>query len=255
MNKIIAFIRGLNFTTILIAIAVILAILLFRQCDRSSKLKSDLTYEKTKNSQNLTAMNEVIKIVTTQNGEIEASKAAYIGSVEELKQYNMSLYNQLKDQKGMLAGIYSNLSIKLDSIIAKTDKPIQYNDSTYGIRFASNYADSGFRNRINGETKFMIANKKVSPINTIIFSNEMDIDMVYGFRELADRYEVFAVSKSDKVKFNQVEGVFTLKKTETIPVKKNKWGVGPQLGVTYNIANKSISPYVGFGVSYNIIRF
>lgn len=245
----------LKIQTVVTILAVVFACLWLQQCSMSSEMRSELQYEKKKNDQNLAAMKEVLSIVNKQNGDIEASKAAYIGGLDEIKKYNQSMYSKFKDQEGLLAGIYSNLSIKLDSLISKGDKQVQYNDSTYGIKFTTEYSDSSIYNRIDGETKFMVLDKTVKPINTSIYSNSMRIDMTYGFSELDDRYEVFAVVKSKKIKLNELEGVFTLKKNEITPVKKLRWGIGAQLGATYEYGNRRIMPYVGLGLSYNIIRF
>lgn len=245
--------KRMSMQTVIIVAAVIFAFLWFQQCDRNSKLRAELKLEQKKNDQNLAAMNEVIKIVKKQNGDIEASKAAYIGSLADLKQYNEKLYQQLQDQKGLLAGLHADINIKLDSLLSKGDKPVQYNDSTYGIKFNAKYDDMNLHNSISGETKFTVRKKEIIPIHTMIFSNEMKIGITYGFREFKDRYEVFAVSKSDKITFDELEGFYTLKKDGA--QKKLKWGLGPQVGVTYSLGSMKFMPYVGLGLSYNIVRF
>ena len=254
-KKILSLLGKLNLQTILVIAAVVFGLLFLAQCNRSKKLKEEIAYEKLKNDQNLAAMNGILTVVKKQNGDIETSKATYLGSLEEIKQYNSKLYNQLSGQKGLLAGIYSDFTIKLDSIMSHGDSQVQYNDSTYGIKFRVSYNDTNLSSNIDGETKFMVMKKRVEPIYTTIFSNEMKIGITYGFRELDDKYEVFAVSKSDKIKFNELNGVFTLKKPSIEKPKVLKWGVGPSVGVTYSIATKSVAPYVGVGLSYNFIRF
>ena len=254
-NAIKAVFKPQNITMILLVSAVILFFMLLQQCNRTKEVKAALKTEQLMNNQNLAALNEQIKVIKKINGDVETSKATYIGSVDELKKYNAALAAKFQSQQNLLAGIYSDFTIKLDSIISIGDKSKQYNDSTYGITFNAMYDKDDILNNINGETKFNIIKGKPSPINTTIYSNEIKIGITYGFRELKDRYEVFAVSKSDKVKFNELEGVYTLKKPDIVPVKKLKWGVGPCVGVTYGMSQGKIMPYFGVGLSYNLIRF
>lgn len=244
-----------NLTTILVVAGVVFFMLWLQQCNRNKKLRDDIEFEKQKNEQNVAAMTEQIKVIKNLQGEMESSKATYLGSLKEVQKYDSALYERFKHQEGLLAGIYADFSVKLDSLMSHGDKPVQYNDSTYGIQFETVYDKDELYNRILGETKFQMVDRKLHPLNTTIFSNEMRIGISYGFRELKDRYEVFAISKSDKVKFNELEGVFTLKKPEIAPVKKLRWGVGPQIGVTWSFSKMQVMPYFGIGVHYSVIRF
>ena len=249
------FFGNVNITTVMIAAAVVFCMLWLQQCNRARQLKSDLSLEKQKSDQNVAAMTEQINVVKKLSGDIESSKASYIGSLADIRKYDSALYLKFKDQQNLLAGIYSDFSVKLDSLISKGDTQHQYNDSTYGIRFNAQYNDTNLYNNITGETKFGLSKGKVSPMYTTIFSNDMRINMSYCFRELKDRNEVFAISRSDKIKFNELNGVFTLKKTSAEPVKNLKWILGPQLGITYSLTKKAFMPYVGIGISYKVITF
>lgn len=244
-----------NLTVVFFVASVILFLLFMRQCDASRSLKDQLEFEKFKSEQNLAALNEHITVIKNLQGEMEASKATYVGSLDEIKKYNADLVARFESQKNLLAGIYSKVGVVLDSIVSMGDKPFQYNDSTYGIKFTTVYDKDEIFNRINGETKFVISGGKPSPLNTYIYSNEMRIGITYGFRDKGDRWEVFALSKSDKVTFDELEGVLTLSKGPSAPQKKLKWGIGPQVGATYDFGDGKIMPYVGLGLSYNIVRF
>ncbi len=244
-----------NMATILVVAGVVFFLLWLQQCNRNGKLRDELEFEKEKSAQNVAAMTEQIKVIKNLQGEMESSKAAYIGKLSEIQKYDSALYERFKRQEGLLAGIYADFSVKLDSLMSKDDNVVSYSDSTYGIQFETVYDKDELFNRITGETKFQLVQCKPNPLNTTIFSNEMRIGISYGFRELKDRYEVFAISKSDKVKFNELEGVFTLKKPEIAPVKKLRWGVGPQVGVTFSISQMKVMPYFGVGLHYSLIRF
>jgi hypothetical protein len=244
-----------NMSLVLLVLVGVFVFVFLQQCDARRRLKEDLEFERRKSDQNLAAMNEQIKVIKNLSGEIEASKATYVGSIEEIKKYNAELAARFESQKNLLAGIYSKVSIVLDSIVSIGDKPYQYNDSTYGIKFTTIYDKDEIFNRIEGETKFTIIGGKPNALNTSIYSNEMRIGITYGFRDLGDRYEVFALSKSGKVKFDELEGVLTLSKGASAPQKKLRWGIGPQFGVTYGVGQGKFMPYVGLGLSYNVVRF
>jgi len=69
-----------------------------------------------------------------------------------------------------------------------------------------------------------------------------------------DNYITAEVSGSVQGEVKSMALNYTLKarKVET-KIKKKKFGIGMQLGITY--MNAEITPYVGLGVSYNLIRF
>lgn len=237
------------------AVFVTLVVLLAQQCGRSKELSKLLEFERVKNEQNLAAMNEQVKYIRKFNGDFESSKASYIGELEEVRKYNEMLYGMFKDQENLLAGIYSSMTVKLDSLLSKGDDLTDYGDSTYGISFTTLYDEDNLFNKITGETKFLLSEGGPVPLGTNIFTNEMRIGIGYGFREKDDRYEVFAVSKSGNVKFDELDGVFVLKKENALPQKKLRWGIGPSAGATYMFGQSKLSPYIGFGVSYHLIRF
>ena len=257
VESVLGFFRKLKLTTVVTLLAVAFCILWLQQCESKKSLSQELALEKQKNDQNLSSMTEGIKVIKKLNGDFEASKASYMGSLEEIKKYNASLYDRFNDQKGLLAGIYSNLSIRLDSLISRGDTLVRYTDSTYGISFYTNYEEKDLRNEIYGITQVKLLKNDVIPMSTVITSNEMQIGISYGFRNLKDRYEIFAISKSPNVKFNELEGMLTINKDDMVatPAKKLKWGLGFHVGVTYSITQKAPIPYVGAGLSYNIINF
>lgn len=238
-----------------VAVVVALVVLLSQQCARNSELSKMLEFERLKNEQNLAALNEQVKVIRKLNGDFESSKASYIGELREVQKYNAMLYDMFKDQEDLLAGIYSSVNVKLDSLLSKGDDVTDYGDSTYGISFATLYDEDNLYNKITGETKFLLSGAGPVPLGTSIFSNEMRIGIGYGFRETDDRYEVFAISKSGNVKFDELDGVFVIKKEDTVPQRKLRWGVGPSVGATYLFGQSKVSPYVGIGVSYHLFRF
>ena len=241
--------------TVAVIAAVVLLALFASQCNRNAELSRMLEFERVKNDQNLVAMNEQVKAIRKLNGDFESSKASYIGELEDVRKYNEMLYDMFKDQEDLLAGIYSSMTVKLDSLLSQGDDVTDYGDSTYGISFATLYDEDNLFNKITGETKFIMSDMGPVPLGTNIFTNEMRIGIGYGFRETNDRYEVFAVSKSGNVKFDELDGVFVLNKESAEQAKKLRWGIGPSVGVTYLFGQSKASPYIGFGLSYHFARF
>lgn len=255
ISTILGFFKGINFTTLAVAAAGIMTFISISQCNRAKTADTALEFEKQKNAQNIAAMTEDIKVIKTSAGEIESSKAAYIASVEELKKMNSELANRLSGVQGLISGIYADMTIKLDTLISRNDKVITYDSTMRGIKFETVYDKDSIYNRIIGETKFRLVGTNIFPMHTSIYSNEIRLGITYGFRELDDRYECFAISKSGAIKFNELEGVLTLKKPAIVPVKKKPWGLGIALGPSFDFVNGKPGIAVSVGINYSIWNF
>lgn len=249
-----------NLTAILIAAIAILIFLLAQTCNSKKQLKNELATEKKINEQNIKALTDTLHYVADKIGNIEADKAAFITSIDNLKELNSSLYKIIENVKG---DVISVINSKVKGVIPPMEadnKLIKYDDGvTYGLGFVTEFSEDGLYNKIIGVSDFKAYDNKVFAGKTRIDSNVVQIGLAYGFKENDDTYEVFAKSPSKHVIINELDGALILdKKKGSIicpePVVK-RWGVGPNFNVGYGFTSGKFEPVIGFGVQYNMFRF
>jgi len=248
----------------------VLGVALFQTCSTLKTERAQREFEIKQNAQNLSALKDSITVEFNKKLQAyEYSKDNYLlNEISELKKYNEKLYKDLSKVKGdIIAAINSNASADLSGIEA--DSQLVVYDSTtnnYGIAFKSHYADSGFVQDLEGVSKFFVypileTNKwTIRPTSTIFNKNYTQINLTYGFRELEDKYEVFAVSSSPKVKINNLDGLFVLDKApQKAPEKPKRWGFGPYIGAglntDFNLDNPRFGWSIGVSVHYDIFQW
>ena len=139
--------------------------------------------------------------------------------------------------------------------VAISNVVTKYNDNLYGLKFENHFADGvGFKSDIIGESRFTLNNNSIGPDSTFIRKNSMELTITYGMREVKDQYEVFAISPSKFVTIKDLDGAYIIKKQICPPTKIKHWGIGPQIGFGLTTDLK-FKPYIGVGISYNLIRF
>ena len=185
--------------------------------------------------------------------------------ISDLEKYNKDLYDQIKKIKGdVIAAVNTNAQANLGGISATNDLTV-INPLTnhYGLNFKTNYADKGFEQKLVGTSRFYVSqdvvNNKwiISPDVTVIDTNLTSIKITYGFKQLNDKYHVFAISQSPKVKLTELDGSFFLDKQPTlVPQKPKKWGVGPYFGFGMNTGTNNVMGFsVGVAVHYDLYQF
>lgn len=185
--------------------------------------------------------------------------------ISDLEKYNKDLYDQIKKVKGdVIAAIKTDAQANLGGI--STTNGLTVIDpltNHYGLNFKTEYKDIGFEQKLVGTSRFYVnqdfLNKKwiISPDITVIDTNLTSIKITYGFKELDDKYHIFAISQSPKVQLNELNGSFFLNKQPTVlPQKPKKWGIGPYFGVGMNTGTKNvIGASVGISVHYDFYQF
>ena len=268
MEKILAFIKK-YYPFIFFVIIILLSIFLFQTCSNLKKEKADSAFQSKLYIQNVKAITDSItKSFNTKLNAYEFTKDNLVlNKISDLEQYNKSLSDQLKGIKGdVLSAIQTNVEGNLGGIQGTNN--LEVLDSTsnhYGLKFATNYVDSGFKQQITGVSKFYaIPNndtKKwtITPDATILDTDLTSISVTYGFKDLKDKYEVFAISKSPKVKITDLSGGYFINKQIQAPVKQKKWGIGPYggfgLNTLPNLGNPQFGWSIGFGVHYSILQW
>jgi len=245
----------------LFIILILMSIFLFKTCKNLNEEKLNHKRDITMYENNLTAMNDTIRTYYDKKlDKMISEKTSYlIKSVDDLKKYNESMYNDFKGMKNMVAGIKSDVSIIIPSMRDELGRYlIDKNDSTkFTIPWNFNYADEGLSSKIMGKTQFRILdNKPTLPIISTIDSNIFNIKLRYAVTDENGKYLVKAFSPSKLVKFTEIDGALSLDKAIPEVKKSNSFSFGPYvgLGVNSDISGKQMrfGWSVGVGVSYNI---
>jgi hypothetical protein len=201
---------------ILFAIIVGLSVFLFTSQSNLKREREEREYEKKQEIQNDQAMIDSIRVVFNKKLDAwEYSKDNYLlTKIEDLEKYNKQLSKELEKVKGdVISVINSKVQGNLGGISTSNDGLVilDAKNKHYGLIFKNHYKDSTFEQNLEGMSKFyLIPNEKdktwnVKPDATIFDVNNMTLDITYGFRENNDKYEVFAISKSDKIKINDLK--------------------------------------------------
>lgn len=249
-------------------IMIVLSVFLFQTCSTLRTERAQREFIEKQNAQNMAALKDSLTVTFDKKlkAYVWEKQNFMVNKLEDLEKYNKDLYNELKKVKGdVIAAIDSKVKVEIPAVAAGNELvTVDASKNLYGLNFKKPYKDPGFEQELEGQSRFKASynNNKwlLEPDSTIFTKNSITIDIKYGFRDLKDKYEVFAISPSPIIKFNQLDGVYILDKQPTpMPVKPKRWGFGPYVGAglntDFNLSNPRFGWSMGFSVHYDIFQW
>lgn len=268
MLKIIEFIKK-YYPFLFFVMIIFLSLFWFQTCSTLKHERAEWKAQQVINDQNVHAISD--SIIVEFNKKLRAweySKDNYVVQrLSDLEAYNKDLASQLKKVKGdVLAAIKTQVEADLGDITASNKLAVlDAKSNYYGLRFNTNYNDLGLDQELSGMSKFYVIpddkNKSwyIKPDSTVIDTNKVSIRVTYGFKELDNKYQVFALSQSPKVSLTDLTGGYFIDKQITPINKPKKWGIGPYAGFGLNTAANGNDPRfgwsVGVAVTYDILQW
>lgn len=189
---------------------------------------------------NIRIMNDTIEYYTTKTNNLVATKTIYETDIKHLKYLNDSLYKAIKNMKPTTKVVTATqFSGYIDNSTHDTTYIVKHDTITKGFKHSFNF-DNEYR-LLSGDISYTN-----DSLNMIIDKDIIQFDYTVA---LDKKNRIYITSNNPYVKYNSISGF-------TIPKKRAKrFGIGPQIGVSYNIKDNSISPTIGIGLSYLLIKF
>lgn len=190
--------------------------------------------------------------------ELYVAQNTYIASEKDLRKINEELSNEVKNLKeNPVVVTIIKTEYKVDSINTVTremDVDSLTNISTYNWAFQDDWFD------IDGTSSFNFrTNMGHTYINSIYSNAKLTLDIV----EKPSTKDLQILIKTDNPYFNitAINGAIIspekIKEVSSRIKHRNCWGVGISAGIGTGIYRQNIifTPYVGVGITYNIITF
>ena len=263
IEKIFSFLKNPSTQRNLLLVVLVVLLIFMKQCKHGTDTSIS--------DQNLSALQDSIRVYKNKNGELIYEKNALIVSKNELDRYNKELADQIKNMKdNLLVAIQIKTKIiNDDTIHMKVDqKPSVYNsDSSITYEFAwSNdtvFSSDNYK-KMNGSCSIGVDKQRnVYSKKFVIYKDEIGMSFITGLNETKDKkLLIFIQSQYPGFTPTSIQGALIDPKKSDILKKfflPKKWSVGPTIGygVYLNPKNFSVGSGVIFGVSlnYNLIRF
>lgn len=239
----------INFKTVLLIISLGLCIFLIIQN----------SYLKRVYSNKVRIATDSLEVYKNRVGELYVSQQTYVTTVKDLERLNDELYKEvkkLKDNPLIVTKIVTEF--QHDTLIIPSNE-IVYKDTVY--MYTWNYNDEWCS--IEGNSEFNLTNLNgTTTINKWNSITDLTLDIV---EDKNKELQILIKSSNPYCTIKSIEGAVIspdkIKSINSNIKNKNKWGLGFQLGGgigLYNNGYKNIPvvvPYVGIGLSYNLITF
>lgn len=259
-----------NRTKILIGIIVILCLLVWKGCNDKNRLEAENL--QTKN--NLLAMKDTVRIEKTKSGEIQFVKDALIADMKSLKEMNLELYNEVKNQKKTIFYIAQMTASIRDSLKSQSSGDKAGKDPSTGAdMLVWNFDTTGtdWSRKLNGKSLFTVkydtsGKYTITPKFSVLENFEQKMKITTGLEASKTQkgmLEIFIRSSYPGMTFTDINGAVVnpedFKKYLPTP-KPKKFSVGPYIGVGYGVTLEKIpqlvpSINVGIGVQYKLFNF
>ena len=253
-----------------LALAIVVIVLFFMyasQCSRKQSLKQELF----KKDQNISALNDIIKVQKTKNGELNSSINGFVVSEKELKDLNTELYKQVKAQKGevlflndavlKLTQDTTYLRKYLNLVISQSNQTVPLGNKKFSLPWKLYYNyDAENYDIFEGRTMLkLIDTSKIEHLNTEMLKRTTQIKLSFGQVIEDNKLRVFVQSKYPGFTVESLKGVF-IDPNENPYIrrlmKKKHWFNGWQLGIGVtpgiNLGTGKYSIVVGPTFSLNI---
>ena len=218
---------------LLLSIVVILCLLLFRRCDSSLDLESQLSIQ----NSNLDALKDTIRVQKNKLGESIFVKKTLLATKENLEKLNKDLAKELNAMQGKVITLQKITSkVKGDTQYVITRETIYKNgERSLDWKYDTTFSEGNYR-KISGNSFFRIdtLNHKIVPGKTRINQDEIGFSFVTGIREKDKSIEIFVTSKYPGMVITDIEGaIVDPSKSEVLKrmFPNKKWSIGPYAGV------------------------
>lgn len=216
---------------VLIIVLIISLVFSVRQCNMNN----------TKYENNIKALKDTITYYITKSGNTVAEKQAFIvDNSKEIKKLSEDLYNALKEMK------IQNSTIAAMQFSGEIDNGKK--DTIYEIKHDT--IQNGFIKDFSFSDKYRELTGKVTYIPDTLAVDITNDKMFFDYTVAIDKKNrIKIMSDNPYIKYNEISG-FTIQQN-----KQKRFGIGPTVGYGYNFGNNKFSPYIGVGLSYNLIVF
>ena len=192
---------------------------------------------------NLRALTDTISYYKAKDGDIVAVKSAFVARAEELKMLNKELYDKIKSLN-VKPGTITN------TVYMQGETQFLPQDTAYVIKHDT-------INYVKGVTRDFAFNNEWRDLEGLIkYKNDtlglnITKDIVrFDYTVAMDKNnKIYIKSSNPYVKYNEISGF------QVPQQRQKKWGVGPQVGVSYDPIHNKIVPTIGVGLQWSPIRF
>ena len=244
-----------NHKFVLIVIVVILSFFIFRQCGTIADLEQD----KQVSQSNVAALTDSLVTTVDELGNVKSERGAFQARNRDLRQLNESLSETVDSLKNNPIIITRTRTVVERDTVFDIDSAGEFlGDNEFRITFESlDRGDWGVR-EIAGASRFrVIGDTTITDIQTDIVRDVIEMTITTGFRETEDgMLRIFATTNFPGVQTLDVEGALLDPRlyVSRDEVQRQRFGIGFQLGYGFT-SDMRLSPYIGVGVSYNLIRW
>ncbi len=269
LNKIISWcLDKQNRQLILFVVILIASVLFLKECQKVSKLKTEIENGKIDNARierNRLAETDSLKIEYDKKNKLyTTSKAAFELTKEELETKYKDLFdsktlNSLKDKNEKVISVTKENVIIKEHIVTNN---VFVKDSILGGQFSFNSDTSfslGNSRKVSGILNYKKDSNIISSRNVILdISQQMEIYTGLNRNKKSGQVKIWAKTKYPGITFSVLEGASIeddkLTK-ETIASFRKPWSLGASFGVgiLYNTKQQNITPgiFMGIGVNYS----
>jgi len=235
----------------LLAAVVLLVLLQFKSF-------GDLRALKNQSKQNEEAFKKELVVEKNKSGHLQTSVVAFEGKIKDVEKYSAELAKEIKDLKHRKPEVIIKTQLVYIGDTAKVNNQLtDKGNGNYDLDWQYINADSS---RILNGTSSFNAKVKVSdqtysisilPGTTQIKKDILKIDLTVGVakNKKTGFDEIFVTPKNPNITVSKLEGAILNKP------KQNNFSVSAQLGygIVYGKGNITMGPFVGVGLSYNLL--
>lgn len=196
---------------------------------------------------NIRALTDSITYYRTHNDDIVAVKSAFSARADELKTLNKDLYEKIKSLDVKPKTLTNTVYMKGETQFLPQDTAYVILRDTITNIINNNgtlYRDFSFNDKwrdLEGYVKYTN-----DTLGLKISKDIVRFDYTVGM----DKHnKIYVKSDNPYVRYEEISGF-------QVPTPRAKqWGIGPQIGISYDPVHNKISPTIGIGLQWSPIRF
>lgn len=232
----------------------IICIILIMTIGALSRVVDDEKKETQRQIANIESLQDSVREYRTQNGKLGFEKLSLQTDLNQLKELNKDLYDELEEERGNVKIVTQTEYV----VVAETVwvyNQIDFLDGVYQLTFSSESRNDGGYRKLGGYSTFRWDNDSNMPYDskTIITDDVLSMKLSTGIREEEGKMTIFVKTDYPNVRFSSIEGAVLDSDFLNSEQKINKFGLGLHFG--YGMSDIGLTPYLGVGLNYNIIQF